>query len=268
VRSLGVEVVSSAELVQVFEARWTPAMLETHLEAGRRIDVIRAEAFELVGNALRAGTPLDEFGVQQFIMRRFAENKLVTDSPPIVGVNANASDPHYAPEESNCSPIRPGDLLLLDMWARFDDPDAAYYDITWMGFCGQEPPARMREVFGIVAGARDAGIRFVEGKVAAGQAIRGFEVDDVVRGHIAAHNLADYFYHRTGHSIGREVHGNGANMDNLETHDERPIIPQTCFSIEPGIYLPEFGVRSEVNVYVDDRSARVTGEKQTELVLL
>lgn len=268
VRSLGVEVVSSAELVQVFEARWTPAMLETHLEAGRRVDVIRAEAFDLVHRGLTAGAPLDEITVQQFVLRRFAENGLVTDAPPIVGVNANASDPHYAPEAGKCAPIRRGDLLLLDMWARLDDPDAAYYDITWMAFCGQEPPARMLEVFNVVTGARDAGIAFVQQRVAAKQAFRGFEVDDAVRGHIAAAGLVDYFYHRTGHSIGREVHGNGANMDNLETHDERPVIPQTCFSIEPGVYLPEFGVRSEVDVYVDAATATVTGERQSELVLL
>jgi Xaa-Pro dipeptidase len=268
VRGLGVEVVSSAELVQVFEARWTPAMLETHLEAGRRVDAIRAEAFEFVRESLRAGRAIDEVNVQQFVTRRFADSGMVTDSPPIVGVNANASNPHYAPEVSNCSPVRRGDLLLLDMWARLDDPDAAYYDITWMAFCGQEPPARMVEVFDIVAGARDAGIAFVQERAAAGQAFRGFEVDDVVRGRIADAGLADYFYHRTGHSIGREVHGNGANMDNLETHDERPVIANTCFSVEPGVYLPEFGVRSEVDVYVNEHSARVTGEKQTQLVLL
>lgn len=268
VRGLGVEVVSSAELVQVFEARWTPAMLEMHLEAGRRVDAIRAEAFEFVRESLRAGRAIDEFRVQQFVMQRFADSGLVTDSPPIVGVNANASNPHYSPEESNCAPVRRGDLLLVDMWARLVDPDAAYYDITWMAFCGSAPPARMVEVFGIVAGARDAGIAFVQERAASGRAFRGFEVDDVVRGRIAAVGLADYFYHRTGHSIGREVHGNGANMDNLETHDERPVIANTCFSVEPGIYLPEFGVRSEVNVYVDERSARVTGQLQTELVLL
>jgi Xaa-Pro aminopeptidase len=268
VRGLGVEVVSSAEMVQVFEARWTPAMLETHLEAGRRVDGIRAEAFEFVRESLRAGRAIDEVRVQQFVMQRFADSGLVTDAPPIVGVNGNASDPHYAPEAGKCAPVRRGDLLLLDMWARLDDPDAAYYDITWMAFCGGEPPARMVEVFNVVAGARDAGIAFVQEHVAAGKAFRGFEVDDVVRGRIAAAGLADYFYHRTGHSIGREVHGNGANMDNLETHDERPVIARTCFSVEPGVYLPEFGVRSEVDVYVDEHSAGVTGAKQTELVLL
>lgn len=268
VRAQGVEVVSSAELIQLFEARWTPAMLEMHLEAGRRMDRVRAEAFEHVAQALSGGTAIDEFSVQQFVLRRMTESKLITDCAPIVGVNANASNPHYAPSAADCAPVRRGDLLLLDMWAKLDDPDAAYYDITWMAFCGQEPPARMREVFDIVAGARDAGIRFVQDSVTAGRTIRGFEVDDVVRGHIAGHQLAEYFYHRTGHSIGRECHGNGANMDNLETHDERIVMARSCFSVEPGVYLPEFGVRSEVDVYVDERSARVTGEKQTELICL
>ncbi|MEP0843094.1 MAG: M24 family metallopeptidase [Phycisphaerae bacterium] len=268
VRGLGVEVVGSAELIQLFEARWTPAMLETHLEAGRRVDRVRAEAFEHVRGALRTGETLDEFGLQQFVMRRFADAKLVTDHPPIVGVNANASDPHYAPSPSSCAPIRRGDLLLLDLWARLEDPDAVFYDVTWMAFCGPEPPARMAEVFGVVVAARDAGVRFVQEAVASGRAIRGFEVDDVVRGRVAAAGLADYFCHRTGHSIGRECHGNGANMDNLETHDDRPVIARTGFSIEPGVYLPEFGVRSEVNVYVDDSSARVTGQMQTELIRL
>jgi Xaa-Pro aminopeptidase len=268
VRSLGVEIVTSAELIQIFEARWTPAMLEMHLEAGRRVDRIRAEAFEYVGQETRAGHALDEYAVQQFVMRRFAENGLVTDCPPIVGVNANASDPHYAPAATGSAPVRRGDLLLLDLWAKLDDPDAVFYDITWMAYCGAEPPEAMREAFAIVRGARDAGIRLVQEAAAAGRTLRGFEVDDAVRGYIEARGLGQYFRHRTGHSIGREVHGVGANMDNLETHDERPVIPWTCFSIEPGLYQPEFGVRTEVDVFVDERGARVTGQIQTELVLL
>lgn len=148
------------------------------------------------------------------------------------------------------------------------DPNRGRYHVTWMAYCGTEPPARMREVFGVVAGARDAGIRLVQEAAAAGQALRGFEVDDAVRGHIAACGLGEFFGHRTGHSIGREVHGVGANMDNFETHDERSIVAGTCFSIEPGVYLPEFGIRSEVDMFIEDRQARVTGEIQTEMVLL
>jgi Xaa-Pro aminopeptidase len=267
-RGLGVEVVSAAELIQVFEASWAPAMVEMHMEAGRRVDRIRAEAFELVRRETRAGSAIDEFAVQQFIMGRFAEAGLITDSPPIVGVNANASDPHYCPGRVGSASIRRGDLILLDLWAKLDDPDAVYYDITWTAFCGDDPPQRISEVFDVVVGARDAGILAVQQAAVAGRTLRGFEVDDVVRGFIAARKFGEFFRHRTGHSIGHEVHGVGANIDNYETHDERTIIPDTCFSIEPGIYLPQFGIRSEVDVLVEKRAARVTGEIQTELVLL
>lgn len=205
VRQLGAEVISSAELIQLFEARWTPAQLEMHLEAGRRVDHIRAEAFEHVRSALRAGQPVTEFAVQQFVMRRFAENGLVTNHGPIVGANANASDPHYSPAEENSALIHRGDLLLLDLWAKLDHPDAVYYDITWMAYCGEAAPERMQSVFEIVRDARDAGVRKVREAFAAGKPIKGFEVDDAVRGHIASKGYAEYFTHRTGHSIGRET---------------------------------------------------------------
>ena len=268
VRALGAEVVSSAGLLQVFEATWTPAQLEMHLEAGRRVDRIRDEAFEHVQRATRDGQPLDEFGVQQFVMRRFQEAGLVTDAPPIVGVNANAADSHYSPPASGSSPVRRGDLVLMDLWAKLDEPDAVFYDITWMAFCGEEVPDRMREAFAVAAGARDAGIRFVREAVAAGRALRGFEVDDAVRGHIESRGMGACVRHRTGHSIGRDVHGAGANMDNFETHDERAVIPWTCFSIEPALYLPDFGVRTEINLFVGEREARVTGEIQAEFARL
>ena len=268
IRDLGVDVVSSAELVQVFEARWTPAQFEMHLEAGRRVDRIRQEAFEHIKQAIPAGQPLDEYGVQQFVLRRFREGGLVTDWAPIVGANVNAADSHYSPPASGSAPIRRGDLVLLDLWAKLAEPDAVYYDITWMAYCGEEVPAPMREAFAIVVGARDAGIQLVQEAAAAGRTLRGFEVDDAVSGYIAARGMAHAIRHRTGHSIGREVHGVGANMDNMETHDERPIIPSTCFSVEPALYLPTFGVRTEVNVFVGERSARVTGEVQHEFVRL
>jgi Xaa-Pro dipeptidase len=268
VRSLGVEVVSSAELIQLFEARWTPAMLEMHLEAGRKTDQARREAFEMVGAALAKNQTVTEYAVQHFVMKRFADAGLVTNHPPIVGANANASNPHYCPTEQSCSPIRRGDLLLLDLWSKLNHPDAVYYDVTWMGFCGSEPSPRMKEVFAVVRDARDAGIHFVTESVAAGRAIKGFEVDDAVRGHIEGKGFGQFFTHRTGHSIGRETHGNGANMDNFESHDDRSVIPWTCFSIEPGIYLPEFGVRSEINMFIGEGDARVTGEVQRELALL
>jgi len=268
IRSLGTEVVSSAELIQIFEAKWTPAQLEMHLEAGRRVDRIRAEAFEFIKQATRAGKPLDEYGVQQFVMQRFKEGGLLTNHPPIVGANVNAADSHYAPPATGSAPIRRGDLVLLDLWAKLDQPDAVYYDITWMAYCGDEVPARMRDAFATVVGARDAGIRRVREAVTAGQPLRGFEVDDAVSGYIQSRGMAQYIRHRTGHSIGREVHGVGANMDNMETHDERPVIPWTCFSIEPALYLPDFGVRTEINLFVEQSGARVTGEVQTEFVRL
>jgi Xaa-Pro dipeptidase len=255
-------------LIQLFEARWSPAMLEMHLEAGRRTDRVRREAFEMVQLSLRKGKALNEYAVQQFVLQRFSESGLVTNHPPIVGVKANASNPHYCPAKDGSSSIERGDLLLLDLWARLDDSDAVYYDITWMAFCGDSPPDKMRDVFGVVTGARDAGIAFVSEAVSAGRSIKGFEVDDVVRGFITKKGFGEYFTHRTGHSIGRETHGNGANMDNFESHDERSVVPWTCFSIEPGIYLPEFGVRSEINMFIEEQAARVTGEIQRELVLL
>lgn len=268
IRSLGAEVVSSAGLIQIFEATWTPAQLEMHLEAGRRVDRIRREAFEHIRQATRAGQPLDEYGIQQFVMQRFLACGLVTDAPPIVGVNVNAADSHYSPQETGSAPVRRGDLVLLDLWAKLDEPDAVFYDITWMAFCGDEVPGRMREAFAVAAGARDAGVRLVQEAVSAGRTLRGFEVDDAVRGTIEARGMGAHVRHRTGHSIGRDVHGAGANMDNFETHDERPVIPWTCFSIEPALYLPDFGVRTEINLFVGEHEARVTGEIQKEFVLL
>ena len=268
VRSLGVEVVSSAELIQVFEAKWTPAQLEMHLEAGRRVDRIRAEAFDFIKQVTRARKPLDKYGVQQFVMQRFQERGLVTNWPPIVGANVNAADSHYSPPEKGSAPIRCGDLVLLDLWAKLDQPDAVYYDITWMAFCGEQVPEPMEKAFAVTMGARDAGIKLVREAMAAGRTLRGFEVDDAVSGHIQSCGFGQCIRHRAGHSIGREVHGVGANMDNMETHDERPIIPWTCFSIEPALYLPDFGVRTEINLFVEERGARVTGEMQTEFVKL
>jgi len=268
VRSLGVEVVSSAELIQYFEACWSADALESHLEAGRRVDRVRAQAFDMIRQITRGGGAVQEFAVNQFVRDEFTKAGLVTPDGPIVGVNANASNPHYEPSAEVTSEIRSGDFVLLDMWAKLDRPGAVYYDITWTGFCGDRPSDAMRQVFAVVTGARDAAIRRVQDAVAAGHELRGFEVDDVARGYIESRGFGEYFVHRTGHSIGEDVHGNGANMDNLETHDERRIVPWTCFSIEPGVYLKEFGVRSEVNVFVGEKEARVTGEKQTELLIL
>ncbi len=185
-----------------------------------------------------------------------------------MAVNANSGNPHYEPSASKSAPIKKGDFVLLDVWAKKNRPDAVYYDITWTGFVGNSPSDRQREVFEIVKRGRDAGVEKVKSAIAAGQTIAGWEVDDATRGAIQNAGYGDYFIHRTGHSISTEVHGNGANMDNLEVHDVRRILPNSCFSIEPGVYLPEFGIRSEVNMLVREHSAEVTGKIQEEIVLI
>jgi Xaa-Pro dipeptidase len=268
VRGLGTEIVTSANLVQFFEARWNQRQLDDHLEAARRVDATRAAAFQTVSDSLRSGERITEWQVKQFILEQFKSQGLFTDHGPDIAVNANASNPHYDPTEGRCSEIRKGDHLLMDMWAKLDKPEAVYYDITWIGFCGQEVPSANQNIFTIVRDARNKAISCVTDGVAAGRELYGYQVDDAARGHIDAAGYGSYFFHRTGHSIGTDVHGTGANMDNLETHDVRKVIPWTCFSIEPGIYLPEFGVRSEVNVFVEEHKARVTGEVQERIVLV
>lgn len=268
VRELGAEIFSSANLVQFFEARWNQQQLDDHLEAGRRVDQTRAAAFQRVSDALKRGERITEWQVKQFILDRFKSQGLFTDHGPDIAVNANASNPHYDPKEDRCSEIKKGDHLLMDMWAKLDKPEAVYYDITWVGFCGEQAPSANQNIFTIVRDARNKAIQCVVDAVAAHRELCGYQVDDAARAHITAAGYGLYFFHRTGHSIGTEVHGTGANMDNLETHDIRKVIPWTCFSIEPGIYLPEFGVRSEVNVFVDEHRARVTGEKQESIVLV
>jgi Xaa-Pro aminopeptidase len=190
----------------------------------------------------------------------------VIDHGPDVAVNGNASNPHYEPKKDACSEIRQGDLVLIDMWAKLDGPESVYYDITWVGYCGESPPTEIEKVFNVVREARDRAVKRVQDAVSARQTLRGFEVDDAARQYIQHEGFGEYFFHRTGHSIGTEVHGTGANMDNLETHDDRQVIPWTCFSVEPGIYLPKFGIRSEVDVFVDENRAIVTGEKQEQIV--
>jgi Xaa-Pro aminopeptidase len=268
VRKLKKKVVTSADLVQTFEAAWTPQQLESHLEAGKIIDGIRQTAFETAAASVRDGNPLTEFELQQWILQQFHANGLTTPEPPMAAVQPNNGNPHYEPKLGASRPIRAGDLLLLDMWAKFARPGSVYYDITWVGYLGERVPDSYSKVFRIVRQARDNAIEFVKESVAKGRTIHGWEVDRIARETIRKAGYAKNFVHRTGHSIGQEVHGNGANMDGLETRDDRKIVPRTCFSIEPGIYLPEFGIRSEVNVYVGERDARVTGAIQEEVLAL
>jgi Xaa-Pro aminopeptidase len=272
VRSLGAEPVTSADLVQTFEAVWTREQYDSHVKAADNIHNIIQEAFAEVAKKIKADEPVTEYDIQQFMVQRFEdENMTCNDDHPIVSVNANAASPHYQPNAQRFSPIRRGDFLLLDVWAKQNTPGAVYADQTWTGFVGETPTEEHVKVFTIVRDARDAAIEFVRESLKAGREIKGAEVDDVSRGVIERAGYGEYFTHRTGHSIGEEVHGNGAHIDNLETRDSRKIIPRTCFSIEPGIYLPgNFGVRSEIDLYVGDGGEiEVTGQPiQTELVAI
>jgi len=266
VRSFGKEIVTSADLVARFEATLTESQIASHYKAQKKIDAITAEAFQQIGGRARNGGT-HEFEIQQWIMEAFRREELITCDPPNVSVNAHSGDPHYEPTSASSAPIRQGDFVLLDIWAKCNQPDAVFYDITWTGVIGT-PSERQREVFNVVREARDVGIGKVKGAFDAGQAIRGWEVDQSVREYIAGQGYEQYFIHRTGHSIGPEIHGNGANLDNLETRDDRLILPNTCFSVEPGVYMPEFGVRSEIDMMIRNGKAEVTGRIQRELVLI
>jgi Xaa-Pro dipeptidase len=269
VRSAGTKVVTSADLVQKYEACWTKAQLESHLAAGRAIDQIVAGAFAHAAECVRAKKPLTEYDLQQWILGRFAEAGITTDEGPDVAVNAHASDPHYAPSKEKSSPIREGDFLLLDVWGKQKAPGSVYYDVAWTGFLGAKVPAKYVKIFNVVREARDKAVKLIRSSVEAGKPLQGWQVDKAARGVIEKAGYGKYFIHRTGHSIGEDaVHGNGVNMDGLETRDERHLIPQTCNSVEPGIYLPEFGLRSEVDVFIDEKKARVTGAVQTEILAL
>jgi Xaa-Pro dipeptidase len=236
------------------------------LKAGKGVHAAVRAAFNMIRETVARGKETDEHAVQQEILHSLNQHGLITDEPPIVAVNANTANPHYSPGPGSSFPIRRNDFVLLDVWAKLRTPGAVYFDITWTGYVGEAVPRRCSEIFDVVSEARDAAIDLVKQSMQAGRALRGCEVDDAAREVIRRHGYADYFVHRTGHSIGEDIHGNGANMDNFETRDTRTIIPCTSFSVEPGIYLDDFGVRSEVNVYVDERGARVTGEIQQSVI--
>ena len=237
-----------------------------HEQAGRLVDATRAAAFARIGEKQAAGETVREYEIARFILDRFRADGLVTQDGPIVGVNANSGNPHYAPSPESSAEIRPGDFVLIDLWAKLDKPRAVYYDVTWTGFCGEQAPEKIRQVFDIVTRARDAALEAIDAAMREGRRLEGWQVDDVTRGVISDAGYGEAFVHRTGHSIGENVHGNGVNIDNLETRDERPITPRLCFSIEPGVYLQEFGVRSEIDCYVFEGGAKATGEVQREIV--
>lgn len=268
-RELGIELVSSADLVQRFAAVWSPEQLDSHRRAARHLHETAHAAFARVADALRSGDEIDEYAVQQFILERFEQAGLWAEEVPIIGVNAHAADPHYQPGPERSSPIRRGDFLLIDLWAKERAPGSIYADITWCGVCAEAPTARQEEIFGCAVAARDAAVDLVRGRYPQ-EIVRGYEVDDACREVIESAGHGDFFIHRTGHSIDTADHGQGANIDNLETHDTRPLIPMTGFSIEPGIYFPgDFGVRTEINVALTEDGVEITGgEPQQELLRL
>ena len=270
VKSLGHRVVSSADRLQLFVSVIPEEGYRTHKEAAAIMDRIRAEAFDTVRDAVRAGREVTEYEIQQLIMRRFGENNLTTYDPPMVGTNEHPADPHFDLTAELSRPIRRGDTLLIDMWAKLNVPGGIYYDITWVGFVGTTPPARYQKIFTVVRDARDAAIAFVQDRFAQGKTCYGWQVDDVCRAVVQKAGYGKHFVHRTGHSITEDTHGNGVNIDNLETKDERRLLPGCCFSIEPGIYLEgEMAVRTEINMFIrHDGTAEVTGEMQRDLVLM
>ncbi len=270
VRSFGPEVVSSADLVQQFDAVTGPEGFESHRRAGERVQKIKDEAFALMGRALKDSKPVTEYEVKEFILSRFAEQGLTSDeASPIVGFNEHPADPHFEPTKNNAFTLERGDTILIDLWAREADPPGIYYDVTWCGFAGDDPPKKYVEIFDVVCRGRDAALDLVRERFSSATPCYGWEVDEACRNVVRQAGYADYFLHRTGHSIGIEVHGNGVNIDNLETRDERLLVPGICFSIEPGIYLASerMAVRTEIDVFITpDGTPEVVGPIQRELL--
>lgn len=267
-RKMKKKVVSSADLVQEFEAAWTDEQLQSHLNAGKIIDQVTQDAFRRAAQFVREGKSLTELDLQNWVMEQFAAHNIVSADPVLVAVQPNNGNPHYAPDPGKAAQIRAGDLLLLDMFGKFSAPRSVYYDISWMGYLGAKVPDTYAKAFRTVRQARDAAIAFIKESMEKGRTICGWQVDKAARDVVKKAGYGDKFVHRTGHSIGIEVHGNGANMDGLETRDDRKIVPRTCFSIEPGIYTAEFGLRTEVNVYIEEKGPRVTGAIQQEILPL
>ncbi len=269
VRSSGVEVVSSGDIIQYFHSRWSHKGYAAHMATVALMHQIRERAFAAAAKAVRDGQKLSEYELQQALMSDFTAAGLYADHPPIVAVDAHAALPHYSPTESNPSPIEAGSLLLIDMWAKqSDEPEATYVDITWTGYAGEQVPGKIAQVFSVVKEARDAAVGFMERRLAAGQPVAGWEVDEACRAVVTEAGYGPHFTHRTGHSIDVEVHGAGVNIDAFEVRDDRQLIPGVGFSIEPGIYLPgEFGIRSEIDAYISDTGVEVTTAPSQEEVL-
>ena len=268
VQKLNVDVASSGDLVQRFEAVWTDEAYATHKQAAERLYRIKDRAFEMVRDSRAAKRALTEIDVQQTMLGWFRDEGLITDSAPVVAAQENAGNPHYGPDPARPRQIRENEVVLLDLWGRLPAPGAVFADITWVGFTGSAVPDRYARAFAAARDGRDAAIALVTDRVAQGREVRGFEVDRACRDVIEKAGYGAAFIHRTGHSLGTEVHGNGVHMDDYETHDDRRLIPGTGFTIEPGIYTAEFGVRTEINMFVGERAATVTGPAQTEFVLI
>jgi Xaa-Pro dipeptidase len=268
VRRNGVEVVSSGDLVQQFEARWSDAAIASHRQASQSLYRIKDRAFAAVAERLRDGIATTEFDIRQLMWRWFEEEGLTSDAAPLVAAQENASDPHYMPEPGHSRQIKRDELLLLDLWGKLTTPGAVFADISWVGFTGAQVPDEMAQVFAVAREARDAAVQLVQDAARDGREVRGYELDRAARGVIERAGYGAYILHRTGHSLGETVHGNGAHLDDYETHDERRLLPGTGFTIEPGIYLGRFGVRTEINVVWTANGPEVTGPRQQEIVTL
>jgi len=264
VRAAGARVTSSGDLVQIFEARLTPAQWRDHQRSAAKLRAIVFEAFGFIARKTRRRETVGEYEVQRKIRAAYGRMGLVTSADPIVAVNANSGRPHYTPRRNKSRRIKKGDWVLLDIWAKSKAHESVYADITWCGFVGERVPERHENIFQIVRQARDKALDFVRASWQKAKSPQGWEVDRAARAHIASKGYGKYFIHRTGHSIGTEDHGNGAHMDGLETRETRRLLPGLLFSIEPGIYLKDFGARSEINVFLDGRTVRVSGEPVQE----
>jgi Xaa-Pro aminopeptidase len=268
VRKRGVTIVSSGDLVQRFEAAWNGEQLASHREASEALYRIKDRAFAAAGAAVRHGARLSEYELQQQMVKWFEEEGLVSDSAPVVAIGPNAGNPHYLPTADRCRPIVAGEVLLLDLWGKKSHPGAVFADITWVAATGTAVPPEPARAFGAIAEARDAAVALVADAAANGRDLRGWEVDRAARTVLERLGYADHILHRTGHSLGESVHGNGVHLDDYETHDDRRLLPGTGFTIEPGLYFKTFGVRTEINMYRDEHEARVTGLRQKEIITL